>query len=100
MGRANKHNIEARINLVLGLMALWMGAWLISLWAWILREEPSQGISNLQTALGWQGIAGMIAFAIWAVGFGLPSENGVKRLSAVPLGMSAFVCGLVIFGVV
>ena len=80
--------IEAKLNAILALLALWMGAWLISVWAFFLRTAPEVGLSNLQMALGWQGVAGLLAFAIAGIGFGLPEGHGVRRMSTVPLGMT------------
>ena len=91
MGREKKPSVEGRLNAILALLTLWMGAWVISLWAWLLRNPPQIGLGNTEMALGWQAIAGLFAFAIWAIGYGLPRDHGVRHLSAIPIGMSLFV---------
>jgi len=100
MTNADKNGVnETRINVILVLLALWMGAWLISLWAFFLRSAPEPGLGNLEMAAGWQGVAAMLAVAIFGVGFALPKTNGIRRVSAVPLGMSLFMAVLAAFGV-
>ena len=98
MARRTKPDIEGRLNGILFLLALWMGAFGISFWAFLARQEPQIGLTNMQMALGWQGVAGLIAFAIWGIGWGLPKGHGVRRLSAVPMGMALAIAGLGIFG--
>ena len=91
MSKGSERAVERRINAILGLMAVWMGAWGVSLWAFFVRAAPVPGIGNLEVALGWQGIAGLLALAVFGIGFGLPERHGVRRVSAVPLGMALFV---------
>lgn len=98
MAKARKDVSEFRVNVILVLFALWMGGWLISLWAFFLRVAPQPGLANLEMAAGWQGVTAMIAVAIFGTGYGLPKDNGIRRVSAVPLGMALFVAVLAIFG--
>ena len=72
----------------------------MTVWAWLLRTEPDPGLSNVRMSLGWQAIAGLLAFAIWGVGWGLPKSNGIRRMSSVPLVMARFVAVLAGFGVI
>ena len=97
MSKGSERAVERRINAILWLLAVWMGAWGVSLWAFFLRTAPVPGIGNLEVALGWQGIAGLLAIAVFGIGFGLPDGHGVRRVAAVPLGMALFV--MVIWGV-
>lgn len=85
--------------MILVLMALWMGAMAISLWAFFLRDAPPIGLDNLQLGLGWQGVGGLLAFTIWGLSYGLPVGHGVRRVAFLPLGIALGVAGLAIFGV-
>jgi len=95
MGRAEKPGTEAKLNAIMVLLALWMGAWGISVWAILLRRSGEIGLSNLQLALGWQAVAGLLAFAIWGIGLGLRRGHGVRRLSLAPLAIALVVGALV-----
>jgi hypothetical protein len=50
-------------------------------------------------AAGWQGVVAMIAVAIFGTGYTLPKENGIRRVSAVPMGMALFMVVLAIIGI-
>jgi len=89
--RGQQQNTERRINAILVLLAGWMGACLVSAWAWFVREPQLPGLSNGQTALGWQGVAGMLGFAVWAIGLGLPKDNGIRKMSPVALILTLLV---------
>jgi hypothetical protein len=99
MSKARKEVSEFRINVILVLFTLWMGGWLISLWAYFLRVAPQPGLTNLEMAAGWQGVVAMIAVAIFGTGYTLPKENGIRRVSAVPMGMALFMVVLAIIGI-
>lgn len=43
------------------------------------------GLNKPRVYLGWQGIAGMLALAVFGVGRIWPRGSGVRGLSAVPL---------------
>ncbi|MGB5560523.1 MAG: hypothetical protein WBN04_21215 [Paracoccaceae bacterium] len=84
------------------LLALWAAAWGYSLVP--LFQDPTgdgftRGLNRLRGFLGWQGIAGMIALALWGIGRGFPRRSGIRRISGVPLGM-AFALLLVLVGLV
>ncbi len=95
--RAKQQISEARINAILVLFAAWMGAGLIAAWSWFLRSAPEPGLTNGEMAMGWLGIAGILGFAIWAIGFGLPKANGIRRTSPVPIVVTliAVILGLI-----
>ena len=97
--RAKEQISEARINAILVLFAAWMGACLISAWSWFMRTAPEPGLSNGDMAMGWLGVAGILAFAVWALGFGLPKTNGIRKTSPVPLILTLIVVILALAGV-
>ncbi len=99
MAKPANQPIEARINAILVLLAMWMGAWVIVVWANYWRAAPETGMTNPYLSLGWQGIAAILAFSIWGVGFGLPRGNGIRRMSAAPLAISFGIGLLVLAGV-
>lgn len=43
------------------------------------------GLNKPAVYLGWQGIAGMLAIAVFGVGWGWPKGSAVRNLAAVPL---------------
>ena len=47
-----------------------------------------RGANRVGAYLGWQGIAGMVALALWGVGRGWPKGAPARRLTAVPLGLA------------
>lgn len=100
MSKREDRRLAVRINAILVLMALWMAACLVAAWAMLFRIAPAVGFGNRETALGWLGIAGILAFAIWGIGFGLPKDNGIRRMSPAPLGLCAAIVVLVGFVVV
>jgi len=91
---------EARIFLLMALMALWLAAYVYSII--FLLTTPvegdgfSRGMNRITGFLGWQGVAGVLAFGCWAVGWGFPRRTGIRRISAVPLGMALAIVLLVI----
>ncbi|MDH5798134.1 MAG: hypothetical protein OEZ19_06180 [Paracoccaceae bacterium] len=90
---------ERRLLILTALMALWMGAWGLSLWAWLIRMPSETGLPNDMLALGWQGIAALLAFMILGIGFGLPGGHGARRMSAVPSLLALLVAGLAYAGI-
>ena len=74
------------------MIALWLAASAYSV-AFLINVEPTgdgftRGLNRVSGFLGWQGVAGMLAFAVWGVGLGFPKGSGIRRISAVPLGMA------------
>lgn len=47
-----------------------------------------RGTNRVVSYLGWQGIAGMLAVAIWGIGRGWPPGASTRRLSAVPIALA------------
>lgn len=79
--------------ILMGLLALWVAAWGYSLVFLATDFAGGEGISNGLTRtggfFGWQGVAGMLAFACWGIGWSFPKGSGIRRISAVPLGLAA-----------
>jgi hypothetical protein len=78
--------------LLMVMFALWLAASAYSV-VFLISIEPSgdgftRGMNRVSGFLGWQGVAGMLAFAVWGVGLGFPNGSGIRRTSAVPLGMA------------
>lgn len=43
------------------------------------------GLNKLAVFLGWQGIAAMLAIAVWGVSLGFEKGSGARSLGRVPL---------------
>ena len=76
----------------LWLLAILLAAWALA-FAWSgsagLTTQPNgdgfaRGLNRVGVFLGWQGVAGLIALAAFAVGRGWPKGSGIRRVSAVP----------------
>ena len=78
--------------LLMALLALWLGAYAYSVYHLILTGPRNAAtlphLSGTVGFLGWQGVAGIIAFGCWGVGRSFPRGFGIRRISAVPLGMA------------
>jgi len=90
---------ETRALLLMVLMALWLAAYGYSVY-YGLRTDPTgdgftRGLNRVTGFLGWQGVAGILAFACFGVGRSFPKGSDIRRISAVPLGMAvALILGL------
>ena len=75
---------DARRLWVVILFALWALAFGYAFVAfWITPPEGdgfTRGSNRVLSYLGWQGIAGMIAVAVWGVGRGWPKGRGARSL--------------------
>ncbi len=97
---------ERRSMILMGLLALWVAAWGYSVFVLATAPAPAgetvRGLNRASGFLGWQGVAGMIAFACWGIGWSFPKKSGIRRISAVPLGMAlalvVAVVGMAMFG--
>lgn len=82
---------DARTFMLMVLLAFWAAAWgysLVPLLSAGAGDDQTGGLVRLGGFLGWQGIAGMFALALWGLGRGFPKRSGVRRISLVPLGMA------------
>lgn len=57
------------------------------------------GLNKIAVYLGWQGVAAMLALAVFGLGRGWPKRSGVRRLSAIPLGIAGL-HAIVVTGVI
>jgi len=88
------------------LLAVWLLAYGISIRALLIT--PDIAAATLPTFkrgvgfLGWQGVAGMVAFGCWGIGRSYPRSSGIRQVSAVPLAMAAallvVILGMAVFG--
>ena len=91
----NKNSRETRTLLLMALLALSLAAWGYSVVLLVAAGEAGPG--RMVGFLGWQAVAGMLAFACWAVGWPFAQGTGIRRVSGVPVVM-AFALGLVVLG--
>ncbi|PHQ96274.1 MAG: hypothetical protein COB40_08940 [Marinosulfonomonas sp.] len=97
---------DSKTLLLMGLLALWLAVYGYSIIYYLTTGDKTAatlpGLSRVAGFMGWQGVAGMIAFACWGIGWGFPKGSGVRRISAVPLGMALALVlallGLAVFG--
>ncbi|MEM9969581.1 MAG: hypothetical protein AAF762_00570 [Pseudomonadota bacterium] len=74
-------------------MTVLMAGWALSFayaFYFFATEPPTgdgftRGLNRVSGYLGWQGIAGTFAIAIWGVGRRWQAGSGVRRLSWVPI---------------
>lgn len=87
----SEQNDQAKLLLLMAMLALWAAAWGYSV-IFGLSVVPEgdgfmRGLNRISGFLGWQGVAGIFAFSCWGVGRGFPAGSGIRRISGVPLGM-------------
>ncbi|MEE9387564.1 MAG: hypothetical protein V3U96_03055 [Paracoccaceae bacterium] len=101
-----KDSGQAKTLLLMVLLALWLAVYAYSVL--FLLNPPGKviadgpGLSPMTGFLGWQGVAGMFAFACWGIGWSFPKGAGVRRVSGVPLGLAVALVivgsGMAVFG--
>ena len=87
------------------LAACWVMAFAYSIVEAGIAARTATGLSTTATVfgpfLGWQGVAGLFALACFGVSRAWPKTSGVRRLAAVPIGLSILlllgVLALVVF---
>ena len=89
----SKDNTETRTLMLMALLALWLAAWAYS----VVLLVSAEAAVRMVAYFGWQGVAGMIAFGCWGIGWSFAKGSGIRRISAVPLAM-AFALVLVVIG--
>jgi len=94
---------QATLLLLMAMLALWVAAWGYSFVFVFFTDAQgdgfTRGLNRITGFLGWQGIAGMFAFACWGVGRGFPAKSGIRRISSLPLGL-VLALGVVVLGMV
>lgn len=80
---------DARRLLLMLVYAAWV---IVFVYAFIAYDQAPHegpgfpdGLNKPAVYLGWQGIAGMLAIAIFGVGFTWPKGSPVRKLTALPL---------------
>ena len=84
------------------LSALWCLAFAYAFVAYAQASHEGagfpDGLNKPAVFLGWQGIAALLAFAVFGVSRAWPKGSGVRRAGAVPLCLALFLA-LVVFAV-
>ena len=89
-GRGETAGADRRVGALMALMALWLAAYGYSVLLLLGlvaggATEPLPEARRSAGFLGWQGIAGMLAFGCWGLGRGFAPGRGIRRVAAVPL---------------
>lgn len=91
---------ETRTLLLMVLLALWVAVYGYSIIFMLTTPVEgsgfTRGMNRISGFLGWQGVAGILAFGCWGIGWSFPKGSGVRRVSAVPLWMAV---ALILVGV-
>lgn len=91
---------QATLLILMAILALWAAAWgysfVFAVSSVAQGDGFTRGLNRITGFLGWQGVAGMLAFACWGVGRGFPAKSGVRRMSAVPLSLALVLIVLVL----
>ena len=71
------------------LFAAWVGAFGYSFFAYVTTAPDdmgfTRGLNRVKSFLGWQGMAGVLALAVFAVSLQWPESAGVRKVARVPL---------------
>jgi len=74
--------------LLMGILALWIAAYGYSLFMLLTGDVSggafTSGLNRFSIFLGWQGVAGIFAFASFGVGRSFNKGSGIRRVSVVP----------------
>ena len=89
--------------LLTALFAAWVIAFCYAFYAYATTIPGGggfvRGMNRVTAYLGWQGIAGMISIALFAVGRGWPKGSAVRRMAVVPFAV-ALLHVLAILGII
>lgn len=99
-GNAMAQDNDTRMLLLIGLAALWVLAYGYSFSVFTLTEPAGdgfvRGMNRVRAFFGWQGVAGMLAIAIWGLGRQWPKGSPARRFSGIPIGLAlALMAGMV-----
>jgi len=92
---------QNRMLALMVMLALWLATFGYSV-SILLSGDPAAdvftgGLSRASKFLGWQGVAGVVAVAVWGVGRGFPRVSGIRRITGIPIGI-ALTLGMVLAG--
>ena len=81
---------DSRRLLLIALGAVWVMAFVYAFVAYASTPNNPTGdqMSRPAVYLGWQGIAGMAAVALYGVGSAWEKGSAVRRLSRVPIALA------------
>ena len=83
---------DSRRLLLTGLLALWIIAFVYAFVAFATTAPTGEGFvrgaNRVMTYLGWQGIAGVLSIATFAIGRDWPKGSGVRTMSFIPLAIA------------
>ena len=84
--------MESRALWMMVLGAAWVFAWAgsFSVFAFVEPEGMgfTRGMNRIMAFLGWQGVAGILAFAVLGAGRSWPARHPVRRASLIPVGLA------------
>ncbi|MEL6642932.1 MAG: hypothetical protein AAFQ79_03285 [Pseudomonadota bacterium] len=87
-----ERNGDGRVLVLMFLFALWLLAFGYSFVAYTTTEATGdgfvRGVNRVGAFFGWQGVAGLLAIAIWGVGRRWPKGSPVRRMSLIPIGLA------------
>lgn len=87
-----KDTTDIRSLLLMALLALWLAAWMFSFYQYLATPDQTAAtlprLSRTIGLLGWQGIAAVLAFGCWGVGWSFSKGTGIRRISSVPLWLA------------
>ncbi len=70
----------------------WCLTWATSFLAYWLSEPSGEGflrgMNRVLNFLGWQGVAGMFALALWGVARNWPKGNATRRIASIPAALT------------
>ena len=95
----DKDKHTTRVFLLMSLFALWFSAYAYSVVVLVRGASPDFAparLTPMQEFLGWQGIAGMFAVAIFGLGLTLSKDSGIRNLSFLPALAMAVLLGVVL----
>ena len=85
---------DAKRLLLTFLFAAWLLAFAYAFVAYMTTSPTdiglTRGLNRVTAFLGWQGVAGILAVAVFAIGNAWPRASGIRRLSRIPLGLALF----------
>lgn len=75
------------------LFAAWAMAFAVAFYAAAVASDLE---ARTVSFLGWQGVAGTLAIAVFGVSRNWPAGNAVRRLGLVPLAFAAFLAATIV----
>lgn len=72
------------------LFAAWSAAFVFAFYGYVVNTDEA-GRDPVRVFLGWQGVAGVISFAIFGVSRQWPKRSGVRKLAVGPMIIAVLV---------